>query len=128
MTEARFEDVYPLSPLQQGLLFHSLLTPEAGVYVTQVSCVLEAVDIPAFERAWQQVAVRHTILRAAFVWKKAEQPLLGVGRTVVLPFACEDWRERDARDCAARLWNSLAASREKGSDPARRSNVRFPLF
>jgi len=30
MTEARFEDVYPLSPLQQGLLFHSLLTSRQG--------------------------------------------------------------------------------------------------
>jgi amino acid adenylation domain-containing protein/non-ribosomal peptide synthase protein (TIGR01720 family) len=128
MTEARFEDAYPLSPLQHGLLFHSLFTPGAGVYVTQVSCVLEAVDVPAFEQAWRRVVERHTILRTAFVWKKTEQPLQVVGRKVVLPFAYQDWRELDARERAARLQEFLAVDREKGFEPSRAPLMRLTLF
>jgi hypothetical protein len=96
--------------------------------VTQVSCVLEAVDIPAFEWAWQRVAERHTILRTALVWKKTEEPLQVVGRKVVLPFACEDWRGLDAGERAARLREFLAADREKGFEPARAPLMRFALF
>ena len=46
------ETFYPLSPMQQGLLFHSLFAPESGVYVEQISCTLDVdLNVPAFQRA-----------------------------------------------------------------------------
>ena len=60
------EDVYPLSPMQEGLLFHSLYAQDHAVYVTHITCTLENLDVPAFERAWQQVMDRHPALRTAF--------------------------------------------------------------
>ena len=76
------EDAYPLSPMQEGMLFHSLYSPEAGLYVTQVACTLEEIDDEAFARAWQRVLDRHPALRTAFVWKSAARPLQVVGRRV----------------------------------------------
>ena len=54
------EAFYPLSPMQQGMFFHSLDASESGAYLQQVSCVLRGkLDVPAFEKAWQQIVNRH---------------------------------------------------------------------
>jgi hypothetical protein len=56
MTRTRdIEVLLPLSPLQEGLLFHSLADAGSGIYVEQLTCVLEgALDESAFEHAWQR--------------------------------------------------------------------------
>src|SRR5262245_51637476 len=66
---ADVEDLYALTPMQQGLLFHALQTPESDLYLEQLHGELRgAVDADAFERAWQSVTARHAIFRTAFVW------------------------------------------------------------
>ncbi|HEU5131071.1 MAG TPA: condensation domain-containing protein, partial [Pyrinomonadaceae bacterium] len=87
------EDIYPLTPLQQGMLFNSLLEPDAGVGYEQVSCRLKGeLNVSAFTRAWAAVVQRHTILRTAFVWEGVDEPLQVVRRDVNLPVQQEDWR------------------------------------
>ena len=49
--EREVEGIYPLSPLQQGLLFHTLYEPSAGEYFEQVSCRLSGLDVGAFQQA-----------------------------------------------------------------------------
>src|SRR5215211_5746287 len=69
MHPENIEDIYPLSPLQQGLLFHTLENPGSGAYVEQLSCaLLGPLDLAAFGAAWQSVIDRHPVLRTAFVW------------------------------------------------------------
>ena len=86
-------DIYPLSPLQQGMLFHSLYAPHGGSYIIQMNYEIEGIiDKIAFEQAWQQVINRHSILRTAFVWEKLEQPLQVVGRSVKVRIEDLDWR------------------------------------
>src|SRR5918992_3900657 len=87
------EDIYPLSPLQQGLLFHTLQAPESGVYFEQVSAVLGGdLEVASFERAWQKVLERHQSLRTAFLWEGLEEPLQVVRSRGTLPWVEEDWR------------------------------------
>src|SRR5436309_3786026 len=88
------EDIYPLSPTQEGMLFHSLYdSPEAGVYVGQMSYeVAGDLDVEAFERAWQRVVDRHPALRTAFVWEGLDQPMQIVRQRVRIPFEQQDWR------------------------------------
>ncbi|MFL6292776.1 MAG: condensation domain-containing protein, partial [Thermoanaerobaculia bacterium] len=58
------EDLYALSPVQQGMLFHALLTPGASPYLEQGVWTLGgAVDLARFERAWNVLIDRHPILR-----------------------------------------------------------------
>lgn len=95
-TTKQIEDIYPLSPMQQGMLFHSLYAPHSGVYVIQVSFEIAGqLDTVAFEQAWQKVAERYTVLRTAFVWENVEQPLQVVGRKVKIPVTFLEWRSLD---------------------------------
>ncbi len=61
------ESIYPLSPMQEGMLFHSLYEPESGVYFEQFSFTVHGnLDVSAFELAWRQVVERHPALRTLF--------------------------------------------------------------
>src|SRR5262245_10078305 len=67
MNRERISASYPLSAMQQGMLFHSVYDPGAGCYVQQMVCRLrEEVDVVGLERAWQQTVERHDILRTSF--------------------------------------------------------------
>ena len=79
------EDIYELSPMQEGMLFHTLQAPGAGVYVEQLVCTIGgAVDARLLVRAWQAVVDRHPVLRTAFVWEGLEKPMQAVRRTAAV--------------------------------------------
>ncbi|SEF09447.1 non-ribosomal peptide synthase/polyketide synthase [Pseudomonas palleroniana] len=62
-------DLYPLSPMQQGMLFHTLYAPEGQAYINQLRLDIEGLDLLRFGRAWQAVLDRHDILRSSFHWQ-----------------------------------------------------------
>lgn len=103
MSDTNVEAVYALSPMQEGLLFHTLLLPGEGVYSQQIGCSLHgAIDTAAFRRAWEFVLHRHSILRTAFLWQDIGSSVQVVHKTVALPWRELDWRnlgeeEQDAR-------------------------------
>ncbi|HEX8558420.1 MAG TPA: amino acid adenylation domain-containing protein [Pyrinomonadaceae bacterium] len=125
----RIEDIYPLSPIQQGLLFHSLYAPESGVYVEQLRCALRGeLDAEAFERAWRQVVERHAALRACFVWSDLEEPLQVVRREVDLSLERRDWRGLPADESGRRLDDFLRDDRARGFDLGAPPLMRLALF
>ncbi|MEH2621947.1 amino acid adenylation domain-containing protein [Bradyrhizobium sp. AZCC 1719] len=122
------EDIYPLTALQRGLLFHSLYEPESNAYVISVGCRLAGtLDLDAFEQAWQAVVERHSALRTAFVGQELEQPLQVVLRRAVLPFERHDWRELGAAEQEARLAALQQAERARGFDFTRPPLLRLHL-
>ena len=87
------EDVYPLSPLQQGMLFHALQDPASGSYVNQLVCQLTGpLDAGALEAAWRWLVAQHPALRTAIVWEEVEAPLQVVLQQVEVPIVRHDWR------------------------------------
>src|SRR5690349_186967 len=98
------EDIYPLSPTQQGMLFHTLLAPGQGLYFNQFHCTLRgALDPAAFRRAWQQVVNREAVLRSAFVWQELDEPLQIVRREVTPRWQEHDWRGVPAAEQRVRI-------------------------
>jgi len=92
MKAKEIEAIYALSPMQHGMLFHSLLDPESGVYHAQMTCLLEGnLDVQAFRQAWQHVVDRHPALRTAYAWRKLEKPLQAVKRSIQQPIEIQDW-------------------------------------
>ena len=56
MSKEKIEAIYELSPMQEGMFFHSQFAPQSGVYFQQLNCVLEGqLHTDAFQRAWQRV-------------------------------------------------------------------------
>jgi len=83
---ANVQDVYPLAPLQEGLLYHHLMQAQGDAYLLRT--VLAFDDRPrleAFLAAMQSVVDRHDILRTAFHWQGLEQPVQLVQRHAALP-------------------------------------------
>jgi amino acid adenylation domain-containing protein/non-ribosomal peptide synthase protein (TIGR01720 family)/FkbM family methyltransferase len=92
-TEWGIEDVYPLTPLQEGIFFHSRLAPGTGVYVGQLTCTLPAdLDFRRLRQAWERLVERHGVLRTAFLWEGLEEPRQAVRRSCALPWEELDWR------------------------------------
>ncbi|MEG1629222.1 amino acid adenylation domain-containing protein, partial [Pseudomonas sp.] len=89
------EDIYPLSPMQQGMLFHTLEAAGAGLYINQMAVPVEGLDIARFTAAWNTVIARHDILRTGF-WSDSQllEPLQVVYRQAQMPVAVLDWRDR----------------------------------
>ena len=93
MTKAPgLQDVFPLSPLQEGLLFHALYDTEGpDVYTVQAVLDLEgALDPALLRRAAQALLDRHANLRAAFRRTKKGAPVAAIPRRVALPWAESD--------------------------------------
>nr|MBA3756641.1 non-ribosomal peptide synthetase [Nitrosomonas sp.] len=86
----QLEDIYPLSPMQTGMLFHSMFDTDKDVYVNQLRVDIEQLSIERFRAAWQIVIDRHDILRTGFV-QEGRMPLQWVAKTIELPFVEYDW-------------------------------------
>ncbi|MEA2694548.1 MAG: hypothetical protein QOJ16_3935, partial [Acidobacteriota bacterium] len=127
--EREIEDLYPLSPLQEGMLFHASYAPEAGVYMAQMVCEIEGeLDAAAFAAAWRQLTVRHPALRTSFHLAKLARPLQLVEREPALDWREEDETALDPAEAAARLAAYLAADRERGFDLTRAPLSRLLLL
>jgi hypothetical protein len=126
--EQQLEDLYPLSPAQHGILFHSLYAPDSGVYFFVVSGALRDVDTTAFVEAWQRVLARHTVLRTAFIWQNLDTPLQAIYRRVSLPVSQHDWRGLPEDEQQKSLEAFLREERRKGFDFTKAPLMRLALM
>ncbi|MFJ7907175.1 non-ribosomal peptide synthase/polyketide synthase [Kitasatospora sp. NPDC096204] len=115
-------DVHPLTPMQAGMLFHSLLDPDGDTYVNQVQLVLSGVTDPhTLAEAWQQTADANAILRTRLSWQDGAEPLQVVHRRAAVPVTHHDWSGRPAgqveRDTARLLAEDRAAGLDLGAAP-----------
>ncbi|SEO53048.1 non-ribosomal peptide synthase domain TIGR01720, partial [Nitrosospira multiformis] len=122
---SQLEDLYPLSPLQSGILFHSVFDKDdQGIYLNQLRADIEGLDATRFKAAWQAVVSCHPVLRTGFTIQD-EKPLQWVSKTVELPFVEYDWRDRE--DAERDLEALAQAEHASGFDLAKPPLMRFAL-
>ncbi|SNB73378.1 non-ribosomal peptide synthase domain TIGR01720/amino acid adenylation domain-containing protein [Arboricoccus pini] len=118
-------ETYPLSPMQQGLLFHRLVSPEDTAYVNLLAVTLKHLDVERFKQAWRAAFARHDILRTTFQWQDGAAPRQIVWPVAEPAFAEHDWR--GASDLEDRLARLGADERRRSFDLALAPPMRFVL-
>ncbi|WP_410640976.1 non-ribosomal peptide synthase/polyketide synthase [Amycolatopsis sp. lyj-346] len=113
------EDIYPLTPMQAGMVFHSLVDGAAGTYLNQVRLRLTGITDPGrLARAWQQVVADTPVLRTRVVWEGLDEPVQVVERSVTVPVVHLDWTALDGDERAREQDRFLEADRAQGFDLA----------
>src|SRR5438034_7135183 len=98
MAQSRIEDIWPLSPLQAGLLFHAVYDGEGhDVYIGHWILDLDGpVEAARLRAAWEALLTRHAPLRACFRQRKSGETVQIVPRQVDLPWRVVDLSHLDA--------------------------------
>jgi amino acid adenylation domain-containing protein len=123
------EDVYGLTPLQQGMLFHTLYNSDSGVYVEHISWTLNGeLNVAAFERSWQVVIDHHPILRTAFFVERLDEPVQVVRKEASVPIEHLDWSALTGDEQQAQLDEFIEADRMRGFDTTKAPLIRVTMI
>ncbi|MGW6598225.1 amino acid adenylation domain-containing protein [Streptomyces sp. NPDC055036] len=133
------DDVYPLTSMQSGMVLHTLLDTDRGLYLEQNHIELAGVSRPELlATAWQRIVDRTPVLRTAIVRQGVPEPLQVVRRRARIDVAALDWRGLDEAAHREATTAYLTADRARGLDlgtaplsrvaVARLGNDRIQLF
>ena len=130
MKTSPIEATLPLSPLQEGLLFHSLYDQQGvDVYNVQFACALTGPLDPARMRAACEALLgRHAALRAGFVQRRSAQTIQAVAREVNTPWTDIDLTDLDGTQQEDRVGELLADDRLNRFDMTHPPLARFTLI
>lgn len=121
-------DTYELSPMQEGMLFHSVSVADPGVDIEQVIMTLhEPLDEANFLRAWQRVVERHASLRSRFRWEGVPHPVQDVINRVEIPVERVDWRKLAEAERGERFQSFLEQDRVHGFNLGEAPLLRLAL-
>ncbi|ACK73817.1 amino acid adenylation domain protein (plasmid) [Gloeothece citriformis PCC 7424] len=129
MNTNTIENIYELSAMQQGILFHSLYETDFDSYCFQFCYTLcGKLNVSALEQAWQQVIERHTILRTSFHWEELEKPLQVVHPQVSIPLKQYDWSHLSSEEQQKQRAEFLKADHKRGFNFAEPPLMRLTLI
>ena len=122
--EYDLSDVYPLSPMQEGMLFHSLLEVDSSNYFQQMTYTIQGMlDIAAVEQSMNYLVERYDTLRTLFLHNEYDIPL-----QVVLKNRKIDFHYKDIREEGVLMGIEQAIGRYQQKDRARTFDLRSDLL
>ena len=111
------EDVYRLSPMQQGLYYHAMSEPKSHAYFEQFGYGLKGdLDIAKLEQAYRTLIARHGVLRTVFRNDLAEEPLQVVLKEGIVDFRVEDLSTESEKEQQEKLQKIAQRYQDKGFD------------
>lgn len=92
MNAEKIEDIYKLSPLQEGMLFYSMYNNEPNAYVHQISFDLTGTfNLDYFKKSWAHIVEKHSVLRTSFHLEGLTIPVQCVHKNITLPLTVVDY-------------------------------------
>ncbi len=129
MKAENIEDIYRLTPVQEGMLFHSLYERESLLYFFHIPVGLRGnLNIKAFEEAWQKIVDRHAVLRTGFYWEDIDNPLQVVYKNVKISLTQYDWRGIEQVEQEERLKSFYDSDRKLYFDLSQPCLMRITLI
>ncbi|MCB2376592.1 amino acid adenylation domain-containing protein [Hymenobacter sp. BT635] len=123
------EDIYPLSPLQQGIYYHWLVQPESKAYVVQTSYRFSgSFEVALLQKSYELLVGRHAILRTSFTADYGHIPLQIVRANVKPSFYYEDISGLEMEEVEAYLAGYEEKDRTDGFDLHQGSQVRLSVI
>ena len=129
MKTNNIEDIYQLTPVQKGMLFHCLYDSELSLYFFQhIFGIHGNLNVDLFRKAWQLVIDRHPILRTSFYWSEIENPLQIVHNQVKVSLSLLDWSEMNISDRKQQFQSLILGDRQKSFDFSQPCLMRHTLI
>jgi acyl carrier protein len=129
ISDPSVEDVFRLTVIQQGMLFHTLTENSSGMYFEQFIFKLTGpLDEAKYRAAWMRTVECNPILRTSVNWTEFAVPVQVVSREVVVPFNSNDLRPRSLSECEQYLQKFLESDRDDGFDLERAPLFRLALL
>jgi amino acid adenylation domain-containing protein/non-ribosomal peptide synthase protein (TIGR01720 family) len=119
------EDVYMLSPLQEGMYYQWLVSPNTSIYFDQITCRIKGkLDIAALQNSYQQLVARHAVLRTSFTHQYAGRSLQVVSKNVQSEFIYHEL----TGDTEAQVIAAREADRARGFQLHEGSQMRLTVL
>ncbi len=120
---------FPLTPIQEGMLFHFQLEKHSVIDIEQIVCELnEEINVTALEKAWDKVIIHHAVCRTGFSWEGLDKPMQQVYENISVPILVCDWSKLPAEKQDTKFSDYLEEDRKKGFELDSPPLLRLTLF
>ncbi|MFZ6009422.1 MAG: amino acid adenylation domain-containing protein [Bacteroidota bacterium] len=122
------EDIYPLSPMQEGLFFHILMDKNSS-YFEQLSYTLQGdLNVDIVQRSLNELFKRHDILRAGIYQEESGNPLQLIIKDRKIDFYFEDLADKNTQDQQSRLATFKAGDKARSFDLLKDTLLRVAII
>ncbi|MFY0631879.1 MAG: amino acid adenylation domain-containing protein, partial [Flavobacteriaceae bacterium] len=127
--QSRIKDIYPLTSLQNGMLFHTLFSSEGGAYIIQFSMdFVKGLDFDLFKSTWQYLFQKHSILRTGIFPNYFGIPVQAVFEDVNVPIKAVDFSNEKAGNLEQKIKELFEKDSVNKFDLTQAPLLRFTLL
>jgi amino acid adenylation domain-containing protein/non-ribosomal peptide synthase protein (TIGR01720 family) len=129
LTKQNIADIYPLSPMQQGMLFHTLYDQDSPAYFEQFFCIIEGELVyKHIESAWNHLIDEHPVFRTVFNYKELSQPVQIVLKKRPIKIGVHDFKDYSGEEQKKKIEEFMEADRSERFDLSKGPLLRINIF
>ncbi|MGM1019428.1 MAG: non-ribosomal peptide synthetase [Bacillota bacterium] len=128
-SKEQIQDIYALSPMQEGILYHSLSDTDPNTYVVQLILTMGGhLNVELMRQSFSTIIQRHNVLRTTFLMEKVKRPLQVVLTERPLQFICESREDISSLDGKLWIQQYLKRDRQRGFNLTKDPLIRLSML